>query len=181
MSAGKVWIEFEGFLILMNRFVELSCVGENITVGSIYDHRHRIEFESAMNLGEPFVIPFQRTKMLSKPLMPRCVVRIEFDGATILSLRSDKVIIVIIHDLTKRCVSFRELVVEGERLQRRFLCFRHYVARGLVCVDGEQRIRIGETGVGERVVWIFLDRSEEHTSELQSRLHLQRRLLLERK
>src|SRR2546422_6721918 len=31
------------------------------------------------------------------------------------------------------------------------------------------------------IVWIFVGRSEEHTSELQSRLHLVCRLLLEKK
>src|SRR2546429_6450363 len=33
----------------------------------------------------------------------------------------------------------------------------------------------------ERRVWVSVDRSEEHTSELQSRLHLVCRLLLEKK
>src|ERR1041385_4442932 len=111
MSSRKVRIQFESLPILLNCFVELSLVGENISIGAVYDQRHWIQFESATNLRERFIVPSQSAKMLSEPLVRRCVVRIELDSATILSLRSDKVVIVILSDLTKRRMSFREVVV----------------------------------------------------------------------
>src|SRR2546422_8385453 len=48
---------------------------------------------------------------------------------------------------------------------------------GIAWVSGPIEIGIGVNDIGATVTW----RSEEHTSELQSRLHLVCRLLLEKK
>src|SRR2546422_5501554 len=53
--------------------------------------------------------------------------------------------------------------------------------RFLRIADQNRRGRVGEIGIGLQITQANLRRSEEHTSELQSRLHLVCRLLLEKK
>src|SRR2546422_8461789 len=63
-----------------------------------------------------------------------------------------------------------ELLRQGARL------------RGALAAQGEERLHLAEQRVGAlRLERARFARSEEHTSELQSRLHLVCRLLLEKK
>src|SRR2546429_3850463 len=62
---------------------------------------------------------------------------------------------------------------------------RYLLSRG--CTIVAHRFRVGHTEIdliarqGDLVTFVEVKRSEEHTSELQSRLHLVCRLLLEKK
>src|SRR5687768_18351809 len=66
---------------------------------------------------------------------------------------------------------FRSEVVAQPRRQR----------RGVVLHQQAPRVAVGVDGVVEVAELAAAHRSEEHTSELQSRLHLVGRLLLEKK
>src|SRR2546429_973035 len=73
---------------------------------------------------------------------------------------------------------FRSAATYAARKTRRALCQYHQGAGRVVSAAPETgACRSGKNGGAAR----FLLRSEEHTSELQSRLHLVCRLLLEKK
>src|SRR3989449_3149503 len=66
--------------------------------------------------------------------------------------------------------------------------FRSTLSAGLLFMVGQYEIQWGQLSAGVMistvpvaVLFTYLQRSEEHTSELQSRLHLVCRLLLEKK
>src|SRR3989442_10814136 len=75
---------------------------------------------------------------------------------------------------------FRSQVVKVHQSLENYLCD---LANLIVTVEltSVQVVKVVGVLVSERSVVVILDRSEEHTSELQSRPHLVCRLLLEKK
>src|SRR3989449_11682255 len=83
-------------------------------------------------------------------------------------------------DLLQGAVTIR--LDQLEHVDRQLLHERHLVSKELAGLDREARPRPGAALVVQGTVGVMVnERSEEHTSELQSRLHLVCRLLLEKK
>src|SRR3712207_7006522 len=70
---------------------------------------------------------------------------------------------------------------DANRLRRIFLCMRERNARKQRCAEKSANSHFNSPGRAHSSCCIFDSRSEEHTSELQSRQYLVCRLLLEKK
>src|SRR5258708_21638891 len=76
---------------------------------------------------------------------------------------------------------FRSQVVKVHQSLENYLCDLANLIRVTVELTSVQVVKVVGVLVSERSVVVILDRSEEHTSELQSPDHLVCRLLLEKK
>src|SRR5205085_8742584 len=86
------------------------------------------------------------------------VVRIERDGALVFLLSLPPVPIVSHLDEGERGVTLSQVRVEFARALGRRLRFGHRIARREDAVITQERVRVGDTGVGERVSRVVADR-----------------------
>src|SRR6202041_3708657 len=122
------------------------------------NERQGVEPSSARAFVEGFIEPTLERQTLRIPLVRRRVARVKLNCPPELPFGRLPIIVVLFGNQRERCMRFRQRSVELQRFERGCARLGHEILRGNVLPCAEQRERIRQTGVGRRVVCVFVDR-----------------------
>src|SRR2546429_3432623 len=171
MGWRKMRIHFQSFTQLFQRLVNPARHEQPASEGIVDRQGQRVKVPGTLGLGDPLLKSPYIHQITAVPVVSRGLTGVEFQSALVFPLGRCPIPLMSLDDECERCVRFGESVIHCDGFQRRCLRSRQGVFRRKTAAKPKQRVGVRQAAI----------RSEEHTSELQSRLHLVCRLLLEKK
>ena len=91
-------------------------------------------------------------------MMGRRIVWFQLDRALVLAKRSREIDFIEEQYLTERGVGFGQIRIQAESFARRLFRFRKNVTLARPGVKRKQDVGVGQTSIGQRIIWIARDR-----------------------